>query len=242
MRVNNDVLAVLSNARTDGNSLILTGQLDRNLYTATNKVLEAAGGKWNRKMKAHVFPSDAAEAIEQIILTGEITVPQDFGYFPTPPDVAARVWELAQLESGLLVLEPSAGQGALIEGLTQCIVDAVELLPKNAHVLRGMCIREVFECDFLTMTPAPIYDRVVMNPPFEKQADIKHVLHAYEFLKPGGLLVSVMAAGVLFRENSLTVNFRNKVEECGGEIEELPDGAFKQSGTMVRTVIVTMPK
>ena len=34
----------------------------------------------------------------------------------------------------------------------------------------------------------------------------------------------------------------NKVlEAAGGEIEALPDGAFKQSGTMVNTVVVTIP-
>jgi 16S rRNA G1207 methylase RsmC len=35
-----------------------------------------------------------------------------------------------------------------------------------------------------------------MNPPFARQADIHHVNHALKFLKPDGLLVSVMSAGV----------------------------------------------
>ena len=95
--------------------------------------------------------------------------------------------------------------------------------------------------DFLAQSPDAIYDRVVMNPPFAKQADIKHILHALKFLKSDGLLVSVMAAGVLFRDNRLTTDFRDLINERGGNIEELPDGAFKESGTMVRTVIVTIP-
>jgi hypothetical protein len=52
MRVEDEVLAVLSRAETNGNALTLTGRLDRKMYERTNKVLEAAGGKWNRKAKA----------------------------------------------------------------------------------------------------------------------------------------------------------------------------------------------
>lgn len=48
MRVENEVPTVLSRAATQGNALTLFGQLDRRLYDRTNKVLEAAGGKWNR--------------------------------------------------------------------------------------------------------------------------------------------------------------------------------------------------
>ncbi len=43
MKVDNEVLTVLDNAEKEGNALRLVGQLDRNVYTKTNKVLEAAG-------------------------------------------------------------------------------------------------------------------------------------------------------------------------------------------------------
>lgn len=249
MRVENDVLSVLSAADVSGNALTLTGQLDRQLYTKTNKVIEAAGGKWNRKAKAHIFDGDAAERIEQIILTGDVVVPKDdFEYFPTPDDVVSRLIEEANILDGMMVLEPSAGQGAIAKAVHSAakdvMVDMYELMPANNDILHSLNLRlsGIGEpTDFLTVEPKPVYDRVVMNPPFGKQADIKHVLHALEFLKPNGLLVSVMAAGVLFRQNKLTVDFRQLVEDRGGFIEELPDGAFKTSGTMVRTVIVVIP-
>jgi hypothetical protein len=79
------------------------------------------------------------------------------------------------------------------------------------------------------------------NPPFAKQADIVHVKHALKFLEPAGLLVSVMAGNVEFRDNKLTQDFRDLVEHRGGVIEALPDGSFKSSGTQVRTVLVTIP-
>lgn len=245
MRIDNDVLAVLSVAETSGNALTLIGQLDRKMYERTNKVLEAAGGKWNRKAKAHIFDVEAASRLDQIILSGEVEVPKDeFNYFPTPPDVVSRLLELAKLEPGMSVLEPSAGQAAIASACLKagCIVDCVELMEQNFKVLENMSsFNSVKKADFLTEQPVSYYDRIVMNPPFAKQADIRHVLHALNFLKPNGLLVSAMSAGVAFRDNKLTTDFRDLIRQRGGDIESLPEGAFKESGTMVRSVIVTIP-
>lgn len=44
MKIEDNVLAILSTAETEGNALRLTAQLDRNMYVKVNKVLEAAGG------------------------------------------------------------------------------------------------------------------------------------------------------------------------------------------------------
>ena len=249
MRVDVEVLNVLSAAECNGDKLVLTGQLDRNLYTRTNKVIEAAGGKWNRKAKAHVFDIDASERIEQIILTGDVVVPKDdFEYFPTPPDVVRHLIQLADIRDGMLVLEPSAGQGAIAKAAHSAamdvMIDMYELMPANNDILHGLNLRlsGIGEpTDFLTVEPKPIYDRVVMNPPFGRQADIKHVTHALKFLKPGGLLVSVMASSVTFRNNKLTADLRQLIEDRGGHIEELPEGSFKSSGTMVNTVIAVIP-
>jgi 16S rRNA G1207 methylase RsmC len=96
----------------------------------------------------------------------------------------------------------------------------------------------VIGSDFLSIEPRQDYDRVVMNPPFENQQDIDHVLHALEFLRPGGRLVSIMSAGVLFRQNKKTVEFREMIDE----ITALPEGSFKLSGTNVNTSMVVINK
>lgn len=245
MRVEDDVLAVLSRAETDGNALTLTGQLDRKMYERTNRVLEAAGGKWNKKAKAHLFDGEAANRVDQIILSGEVEVPKDeFNFFPSPPAVVARLMELADVSQGMRVLEPSAGNGSIAYACADAgaTVDCYELMEANFVALAGdMRLGSVRHMDFLAQAPEASYDRVVMNPPFAKQADIKHVLHALRFLRHGGLLVSVMAASVAFRDNNLTQDFRDLIRERGGDIEALPEGAFKASGTMVRSLIVTIP-
>jgi type I restriction-modification system DNA methylase subunit len=98
--------------------------------------------------------------------------------------------------------------------------------------------------EFLGQSAATLgtFDRVVMNPPFAGQQDIDHVTHAFGFLRPGGRLVAIMAAGVLFRENRKAVEFRALVDAADGTIEENDEGAFKVSGTGVRTVTVTMDR
>jgi predicted RNA methylase len=242
MRVTNDVLQVLDRAEADGNALRLTGgQLDRDLYVRTNKALEAAGGKWNRSKKAHLFGRDAADAIEQIILTGEVvSAKQEFGYFPTPGAVVQRLIELADLKPGMTVLEPSAGRGAIAGPIAAlgCHVDCIELQRDNALAISDANIgRDLAVGDFLTWAQGPVYDRVVMNPPFARQADIAHVTHALGFLRPGGRLVSVMSNGVTFRENKATVAFRELLLDSSGYFIDLPEDTFKESGTGVNTVI-----
>lgn len=243
MKVSNEILSVLSAAELNGSSLVLQGQLDRNTYIAVNKVLEAAGWKWNRKAKAHTCNGAAVDVLEQVLLTGEVTVAKnEFGYFPTPRVIAEQIVALAEIEPGMRVLEPSAGKGGLAYLIADVSApDCYEILEENFAALAGdIRLGVVKKADFLTIAPTGDYDRVVMNPPFSRQQDIKHVMHAFGFLKAGGRLVSIMSAGVTFRDDRLTNEFRAFVEAHDGEIAPLPEGAFKDSGTMVRTVVVTL--
>jgi len=243
MRVSNEILSVLSAAELSGNSLVLRGQLDRATYTAVNKVLEAAGWKWNRKAKAHTCDGEAVDVLEQVLLTGEVTIAKDeFEFFPTPRAIVVELMELAAIQPGMKVLEPSAGKGAIAYAIAEIAKpDCIELMEANYSALAGdIKLGTVTRTDFLTVEPSGDYDRVVMNPPFSRQKDIRHVMHAFKFLKPGGRLVSVMSNGVTFRGDRLTNEFRALVESADGVIDELPEGAFKDSGTMVRTVVVTL--
>lgn len=253
LKIPDPVLAVLEQAKFVGRNLYLNhlGQLDRKLYTDVNKVLEAIGGKWNRGEKAHVFDEAAEPLIETILETRVYSrVKQDLGQFDSPAEVVERVIELAAIETGMFVLEPQAGIGNLAAAAEDAggIVWAYEIDERRflmlANRLDGGGAGAVLRDDFLTVLPPnedELFDRVVMNPPFAKQVDIDHVLHAFKFLKPGGLLVSVMAAGAMQRINKKAVEFREFVYAHGGRFEELPEGAFSSSGTEVRTCIVVIP-
>lgn len=242
MKIAQDVLDALAQATTDGSALRLSGRIDPNLYTRCDKVLRAAGGQWSRRAQAHLFPQDPAPLLKQILATGQLAVPQDVGYFPTPLPVVRRLIELADLRAGLEVLEPSAGRGAIAHAAAAagCLVDCVELLDDNVRALiESGTARTVTAGDFLGLDPEPAYDRVVMNPPFAH--DLAHIAHARAFLKPDGLLVTVMSAGVTAHATQAARQFRAQVEDGGGQMEELPRGMFKDSGTMVRSLIAVLP-
>jgi 16S rRNA G1207 methylase RsmC len=79
------------------------------------------------------------------------------------------------------------------------------------------------------------FDAVVMNPPFENAADVRHIVHALRMVKPGGRLVAICANGP--RQQAV---LRPLVEQHGGEWEELPADTFKAEGTGVRTALLTL--
>lgn len=249
-----DVLRELELAVISGDQLRLTGRMDRRLYDQVNKVIEAAGGTWNRKAGAHLFPDDAGAAIEQIILTGGVGPKQELGQFDSPPAVVARVMELAQIAAGHTVLEPSAGIGNLaLEAMAAgAKVFAIEIDGRRAAQLRdlasallatgkvvggGFCTCQ--QEDFMAMSAPAWFDRAIMNPPFPRQADIDHVRHAARFVKKGGRLVAVMSAGIRFRENRKTAEFRDWLAERDAQFEDLPAGSFAASGTSVNACIVS---
>ncbi len=170
------------------------------------------------------------------------------GYFPTPDALADRMVEEAGIEPGMDVLEPSAGKGSLADRAKAAggNVDAVEvnhslrtLLETKGHTLAGS--------DFTTFEPGKLYDRILMNPPFENSQDIEHVQRAYNLLKPGGRLVAIMSEGPFFRQDKKATAFRDWLDSFPDHTAEaLPRGTFMasdiQTGVSTRLVIIDRPE
>jgi protein-L-isoaspartate O-methyltransferase len=186
-------------------------------------------------------------AMQESLKAGVVTVavPQ---LFPTPAELAARMVELAAPEVGMRVLEPSAGTGKLLEALpgvlppgfqsqrqTALHVVAVELNRTLAEKLQGSGLaHEVHAGDFLELAAAGTlgtFDRIVMNPPFEGGADIRHIVAARRLLRPGGRLVAICANGP--RQN-------RDLSATAEHWEELPADTFKAQGTGVRACLLVM--
>jgi protein-L-isoaspartate O-methyltransferase len=167
--------------------------------------------------------------------------------FPTPDDVADRMVELADIRHGQSVLEPSAGTGRIVDAIRRamvketagrCAIVAVEINQRLADRLRDVaCLSaaRVNCADFLTLTHEDLgtFERIIMNPPFERGADILHIQHALKFLRDNGMIVAICAAGPRQRELLLPL---------ATSWEELPDGTFSDQGTNVRTVLATFTR
>lgn len=125
--------------------------------------------------------------------------------FPTPPDVARRMVKLANIQDGDAVLEPSAGTGNILAAIDGIVfmpggvqvgpVTAIEINHSLAVTLGRKYPGVVVHChDFLAWHWRE-FDVIVMNPPFERGSDIKHIQHARTMLRPGGRLVAICANG-----------------------------------------------
>jgi predicted RNA methylase len=245
MKIDNTAVDVLRGLEIDGHHVkIVGGKLDRKTYKHVNDVLEALGGKWNRKMQAHVFEHHPANDITAAIDAGEVVTDKDMGFFPTPPELARYVVASADIVyTGMSVLEPSAGNGALalVARDLSSHVFCVEMDPRRAGRLVSLGF-PVHCGDFMAYEPKEPFDRVVMNPPFGGQADIDHVTRAFGMLAKGGRLAAIMSGGTMFRSDKKTDAFRSLVAQADGYLEDLPDGSFKEAGTAVKTCLAVMVK
>ena len=161
-----------------------------------------------------------------------------FQLFQTPPALATRLVAALHLSPGARVLEPSAGLGRILDALAPFNpreTVAVELAPPCA---RELFIQDrphvsILQRDFLSLSPAEtgLFDAVVMNPPFHLRADIRHILHARSFLKPGGSL----AALCLLSSHRLA-----SLRPLCSSWEVLPASTFAAEGTHVVTALLTL--
>lgn len=188
-----------------------------------------------------------AEYYGEVLAEGEVdteerkTAPQNtslakgLAYFPTPEKVVKELIGFAWSIQGKKVLEPSAGTGNIARVARErgADVDCIEIDPGRVEELRRQGFKTT-QSDFLLLQPSPKYDFVLMNPPFDRGRDIEHVEHALKWLKPGGVLLSVMSASTEFRMTKRAKAFRKKVYR----FIDLPERSFKECNTNVNTCIV----
>lgn len=174
-------------------------------------------------------PRDLAQRMADIILQ------------PTTSECGRRSWNGNKSR----ILEPSAGTGNLIEALGASWYPRGQLVAIEINCKLSSRLKEEFPLtsvindDFLKCFPDdPMcnrelghFDRIIMNPPFINGADIKHIQHAVTFLKPGGLLVAICAGGP---------RQERKLQPLASTWEPLPSGTFKQAGTNVNSVLLTI--
>ncbi|NEZ65163.1 class I SAM-dependent methyltransferase [Leptolyngbyaceae cyanobacterium CCMR0082] len=182
-----------------------------------------------------------------------------WSYFSTPPALIRQLLRYANLQDGMHVLEPSAGKGAIaqrIYELWNCTIHCVEKNPDFNELLQLKGF-QVIGRDFGILKPQSLYDRVIANPPFDRQ--MKHLPLMYQWLKPGGKLVSIANANFLNADNHVFKNpkyanqysraglyhhFFQWLEDSKASIMHLPKGSFAQASrtTQVDTVMIMASK
>lgn len=173
---------------------------------------------------------------------------KDLSFYPTPEAVTKQVLQGLYIREGHRVLEPSAGTGNMVRHILAqgAQVDAIEIDPERVRALWSIHNPrlKVQPGNFLTMPATPEYDFVLMNPPFYGTHWMEHVIHAFDFLKPGGKLVAVLPVTAETGDSKKHETFRSWVQNHSRQprlpFTDLPPESFVSSGTRINTLILTM--
>lgn len=162
-------------------------------------------------------------------------VSKDLQFYWTPQEVIDRALEFAGVHNlkewsynppdPSRILEPSCGDGRIMDAIRTRghSVFGIEYHAGRAAEARAKG-HNVLTANFLEQPAQPEFDTVVMNPPFYGRHYVKHVRHALKFLKPGGVLVSILPATAHYDHG-----------ELDGEWRDLPVASFAEAGTNVPT-------
>lgn len=152
-------------------------------------------------------------------------------FYPTPKKLIKKMIEGINWSYVKNILEPSAGNGNIVEQLlthatvddswrskrTLFTVDCIEIDEQLQLSLRDKGYRVVYN-NFLTYTTLKHYDLIIMNPPFDNGC--KHLLKALEMQKDGGAIVCLLNAETLRNAYSNErKDLVNRLKELNASIE-----------------------
>lgn len=217
------------------------------LYKKLGEFLTTFGCERTKVKKRVAYSCDGEFAPEQIIhickqLNG-VSLSDKFDFYPTPQVLVDEVQRLANIKESDTVLEPSAGTGSLLSGLPVKQVDCIELNETLATILKEKGYN-VQNCAFEN-AEVKQYDKIIMNPPFGKRLDAKHIKLAFDkFLKDGGTLVAIHSSGITQASDRASKQFQELCNNYGTFQKEFNNNEFKNSGkgTMISTTITRLQK
>ena len=223
-------------------------QFNKKSYAEAKKRIEEAGGSWmGGKVQAFTFPFDARRVFRILQEKGRCNLAQDYQFFETPAEVGDWLVMLAGgIDMADRVLEPSAGRGALVEAIRRAcptmVVDCCELMPENREWLSKLSYVRLMKQDFTELAGEEKYTKIIANPPFSGNQDIRHIRKMYELLAPGGTLASITSPHWTLAQERECVEFRDWLKDVGGIARPIEAGAFKESGTSIGTMAIIIHK
>lgn len=167
-------------------------------------------------------------------------VSKDLQFYRTPDSVADDLVERAHPMNGARILEPSCGDGAILDAISRYArrhsrsIKAVGVEYDAARAATASAKgHRVHVGNFLETQPTGDFDMVIMNPPFYGKHYQKHIEHARKFLKDGGRIYAILPITAL--------TDHGYVDKTRGwdTWKDLPVGSFSDSGTNINTGIAT---
>ena len=173
------------------------------------------------------------------------SVSKDLQFYPTGDNVLDRmVGSNYHFRDGTTVLEPSCGDGRIMDYLMKLNpnvkITGVEVDASRAMECKGKG-HSVLVANFLEVAPDPRFDFVIMNPPFYGLHWKKHIIHALKFLKPDGILLSVLSGSAFHDGHLEDLGVTDKGYDRNSW-RDLPTASFAACGTNIPTGYVKINK
>ena len=215
---------------------VRTKRLQKAGITDTDE-LTAAVECFDTLLQSAVIPPDPnAARLRDMLYRAKMYQKGDIQF--TPPELAKELVALAGVRKDSRVLEPEAGIGNIADAAKEVTdnVDCIECMTDFCEILK-LKKHNVIANDLLTAETAPIYDSVVMNPPFSEECE--HIKRAFDFVRPGGSLVAVCSSSIQWKSTRKYEQFRDWLSEHTHSINEC-GAKFEMTG--VHTVVLVMDK
>lgn len=215
---------------------VRTKRLQKAGITDTDE-LAAAVECFDTLLQSAVIPPDPnAIRLRDMLYRAKMYQKGDIQF--TPPELAKELVTLAGVRKDSRVLEPEAGIGNIADAAKEVTdhVDCIERMTDFCEILK-LKKHNVIGNDLLTAETAPIYDAVVMNPPFSEECE--HIKRAFDFLRPGGSLVAVCSSSIQWKSTRKYEQFRDWLSEHTHSIDEC-GAKFEMTG--VHTVVLVVDK
>lgn len=215
---------------------VRTKRLQKAGITDTDE-LAAAVECFDTLLQSAVIPPDPnAIRLRDMLYRAKMYQKGDIQF--TPPELAKELVALAGVRKDSRVLEPEAGIGNIADAAKEVTdhVDCIERMTDFCEILK-LKKHNVIGSDLLTAETAPIYDAVVMNPPFSEECE--HIKRAFDFLRPGGSLVAVCSSSIQWKSTRKYEQFRDWLSEHTHSIDEC-GAKFEMTG--VHTVVLVVDK
>ena len=215
---------------------VRTKRLQKAGITDTDE-LAAAVECFDTLLQSAVIPPDPnAIRLRDMLYRAKMYQKGDIQF--TPPELAKELVALAGVRKDSRVLEPEAGIGNIADAAKEVTdnVDCIERMTDFCEILK-LKKHNVIANDLLTAETAPIYDSVVMNPPFSEECE--HIKRAFDFVRPGGSLVAVCSSSIQWKSTCKYEQFRDWLSEHTHSINEC-GAKFEMTG--VHTVVLVMDK
>jgi hypothetical protein len=185
------------------------------------------------------FSYDPTNVLMSIKMQGYIPERQSHQFYPTEESLSELAIEMLKIEKFDKVLEPSAGNGRLVDKLTwmhKQRITCLDISKTQYEILKekgykAQCI------DFLkySINEESLFSKIIMNPPFTKGQAKLHVEKALKHLDEEGKMIAIIPSSL---RNKININEKEFSFNYTDNIEN----AFLESNTKVSVCLLKVKR